>query len=237
MKVNKDNVLYGIIGLLAGLIIGYIGTNSINRAAPASAAAVPSSGTNAAPSELPPDHPPTGNDKASGAGMQGEVLATIDKARTSPEDFDAQMKAASLYYQIKRFDKAFELFQRAQKLKPNDFEALSSLGNVSFDLKRFADAASWYERALKVRPDDVNIRTDLGLTYYLREPRDLDRAITTYRASLRYAPRHEQTLQNLITALLDKGDTVTARGFLRQLEEVNANNAALAQFRAKLGSP
>ena len=29
--MNKPNYLYGIIGLLAGIIIGYIGTDSINQ--------------------------------------------------------------------------------------------------------------------------------------------------------------------------------------------------------------
>ena len=66
--------------------------------------------------------------------------------------------------------------------------------------------------------------------------RDLDRAISTYRASLGYDPRHEKTLQNLITALLEKGDAAAARGFLARLEQVNPNNEALAQFRARLGS-
>jgi hypothetical protein len=55
--MNKPNYLYGIIGLLAGLIIGYIGTNYINQTySPAATAGGPAAASN----ELPPDHPPTG---------------------------------------------------------------------------------------------------------------------------------------------------------------------------------
>src|SRR5215475_14816787 len=55
--MNKPNYLYGIIGLLAGLIIGYIGTNYINQTyRPAATAGDPAADSNA----LPPDHPPTG---------------------------------------------------------------------------------------------------------------------------------------------------------------------------------
>ncbi len=169
--------------------------------------------------------------------MQGEIAATIERAKTAPEDFAAQMKAGALYYQIKRYDQALEYFQRAQKARPNDFEALSSLGNVLFDLQRFADAAKWYELALKLRPNDVNVRTDLGLAYYLGQPRDLDRAIASYRTSLGHEPQHEKTLQNLITALIDKGDAKSARSYLAQLEQVNPNNPAIVPFRAKLNSP
>ena len=234
--MNKDNILFGIIGLLAGVIIGYLVTSSINRSVPIAAPAG-QSGVAANPSvELPPDHPPTGGDGAAAGGMQGEVAAAIDRAKNEPNDFAAQMKAAGLYYQIKRYEPALEFYERAQKIKPNDFDTLTSLGNVTFDLKRYPEAARWYEQALKLRPNDANVRTDLGLTYFLREPRDLDRAISTYRASLGYDPRHEKTLQNLITALLEKGDAAAARGFLARLEQVNPNNEALAQFRARLGS-
>jgi tetratricopeptide (TPR) repeat protein len=234
--VNKDNILFGIIGLLAGVIIGYLVTSSINRSVPIATPAGPP-GVTANPSvELPPDHPPTGGGGAAGGGMQGEVAAAIDRARNEPNDFAAQMKAAGLYYQIKRYESALEFYERAQKIKPNDFDTLTSLGNVTFDLNRYPEAARWYEQALKLRPNDANVRTDLGLTYFLREPRDLDRAISTYRASLGYDPRHEKTLQNLITALLEKGDAASAHGFLGKLEQVNPNNEALAQFRARLGS-
>ena len=31
--MNKENILFGIVGLLAGLIIGFMGANSINKQA------------------------------------------------------------------------------------------------------------------------------------------------------------------------------------------------------------
>ena len=85
-----------------------------------------------------------------------------------------------------------------------------------------------------MRANDVNVRTDLGLAYFLDTPRDIDRAIAAYRASLGYDPRHEKTLQNLITALLEKGDKGGARTYHAQLERINPENAALAKFREQL---
>jgi hypothetical protein len=55
--MNKANYLYGIIGLLAGLIIGYIGTNYINQTNRPAATAGDTAATS---TTLPPDHPPTG---------------------------------------------------------------------------------------------------------------------------------------------------------------------------------
>src|SRR5206468_8641846 len=84
------------------------------------------------------------------------------------------------------------------------------------------------------KPDDVNVRTDLGLTFLLREPANLDRAITEFRASLERDPKHLQTLQNLTVALTRKGDAAQARSVLAKLEEVSPGNPALTSLRAEV---
>lgn len=233
--MNKENILYAIIGLLAGVMLGYIGTNSLNRSVPVPTA--PGGGQGSA--QMPADHPPVANGDAQPAqssGAQADVTATLEQARREPNNFEAQMKAGDLFYQIRRYDQALEHYTRAHQIRPKDFTALASLGNANFDRAQYEEAARWYEQALALRPEDVNVRTDLGLTYYLRMPRDLDRAIAVYRDSLQRDPRHEQTLQNLVTALIDKGDWAAAADYLKRLEAVNPNNQAIAQFRTRLGA-
>jgi tetratricopeptide (TPR) repeat protein len=231
--MNKENSLYGIIGLLIGLIIGYAGTNYINGGVSASR---PDAGANS--TALPPDHPPaTKSDGTSGSGgAQGDVMAVIQQARSDSSNFEVQMKAADLFLQINRKDGALEFYERAAKLKPNDFDLLVRLGDTTFDLQRYEEAAKWYEQALKLKSDDATVRMDLGLTYYLRSPRDLDRAIEIYRVALKSAPRHEKALQNLTQALIDKGDKPAAAATLKQLEQVNPGNPAIAQFRSRIQS-
>jgi tetratricopeptide (TPR) repeat protein len=234
--MNKDNILYGTIGLLIGLIIGYLVTNSINRSALVSAPPAAASAAPGSSSALPPDHPPVGSAAASGGAMP-EVTATLEKARNNPSDFDAQMQAANLYNQIQRHEQELEFLERAHKLKPNDYEVIVKLGNANFDLERWVEAEKWYQMALKIKPADVNVRTDLGLSYYSRQPPELDKAIAAYRVSLSYNPRHEITLQNLTQALIDKKDTAAARETLKQLEQVNPNNQALPRLRAQIEAP
>ena len=62
--MNKPNYLYGIIGLLAGLLAGYIGTNYINQT---NRPAATVGGAAAASPTLPPDHPPTGDSSGAAA--------------------------------------------------------------------------------------------------------------------------------------------------------------------------
>jgi len=237
--MNKENSLYGVIGLLMGLIFGYAGANYINGSAPVARA-----DSQVSTGSLPPDHPPTSSQTttapgatgaaSSGDGAQGEVMAVIQQARNEPSNLEAQMKAADLFLQINRKDGALEFYERAAKIKPNDFDLLVRLGDATFDVQRYADAAKWYEQALKLKGDDVTVRMDLGLTYYLRTPRDLDRAVEAFRTALKSNPRHEKTLQNLTRALIDKGDKAAAAESLKQLEQVNPGNQAIADLRSRL---
>jgi tetratricopeptide (TPR) repeat protein len=229
--MKKENTLYGIIGLLVGLIIGYIGTSYLNRTY------APTSSTESAtanPGSLPANHPPTDGSSGASDGPQGDVVEAIERARREPSNFDAQIQAASMFRQINRHEQALEFYDRALKIKPNDFDLTVKLGDTNFDLQRFEEAERWYQSALKTKPQDATVRMDLGLTYYLRQPRDLDKAIAEYRQALSYDPNHEKTLQNLTAALVEKGDQTAARETLNRLEKVNPDNQAIAQFRDRL---
>lgn len=254
--MNKPNYLYGIIGLLIGLIIGYIGTDSINKAQNQSGVENTPAGVNS----LPPNHPPTGAtgvqagansagpdqnaqgqsgpggvDQQGGAqGPQADVMAVIQRAKNEPGDFEAQMQAADLFIQIKRPEGAIEYYQRAFKARPNDFKLLVALGNTNFDLSRYEEAERWYLLALKQNPKDATVQLDLGSSYYLQTPKDLDHAIAAYREALKVDPRHEKALQNLTQALIDKGDKAAAAESLKRLEQLSPDPKIVAQLRSQI---
>jgi len=251
--MKKDNVMFGVIGLLVGLIVGFIATNWMNRSA-LSAVPVPATAgaldANANTSQLPPNHPPIGSNGgdagaagAGGAAQIAQVQAAIDKAKQNPQDYEAQMTAADLYYQIRRFDDAATYYEAAAKIKPNEKEPLVKLGDSYFDAAetasenndqatantKFPIAEKWYAQVLAKDPKDLNVRTDLGLTYFLREPKDIDKAIENYKASLAIDPKHEITLQNLAIAYKEKKDTANYQKTLDLLKSVNPNNPIFAQ--------
>ncbi len=228
--MNKENVLFGVVGLLLGLIIGFMGTNSLNKGAFAPSAAATDMKLN---SNVPPGHPDIngGNAGAPSGAMQPEVTAAINKAKQSPDDFDAQIKAAEAYYQIERFDDAIGFYKRANQLKPDDREIVVQLGNVNFDGGHYDEAEKWYMQALAKKPDDVNVRTDLGLTFVFRDPPNYERAIQEFSRSLETDPSHIQTLQNLTVAYTKKGDSAKAASTLARLEAVDPKNSALSKLK------
>ena len=234
--MNKDNILFGVIGVLLGFIIGFMFANNANQRSlqPAAAATNATAGAQAN-SQLPPDHPPiTQTGAQQGQDGMMDVQAAIKLAKDQPDNFDAQMKAAEAFYQIQRFDDAVEYLNRAIKLKPDAYDAIVILGNVSFDAGRYEEAEKWYTQALKLKPDNANVRTDLGLTYFFRTPPDIERAIKEYKTSLEIDPNHVQTLQNLTVAYTKKGDAAQAQTTLEKLEKVAPTNQAIAKLRSDI---
>ena len=110
--MTRENILFAIIGILLGFIVGFMFASSMSQKAATPAVAGSAQG-------LPADHPPVGG--AQGAAqnpqaMQAQVQASLEKARNEPQNFDAQIEAADLYYQIRRYDQALEYLLKANQL-------------------------------------------------------------------------------------------------------------------------
>lgn len=236
--MNKENILFAVIGLLLGCIIGFMAANSINQnyAGPRPKGSATAGGAGQTDA-LPPNHPPINPSNAvadQGGGMQPAVQEQIQKARSEPDNFDAQVKAAELYYQIGRYDEAIDFLMKANKLRPDSYETIVRLGDTNFEAEHYEVAEKWYGQALAKNGNDVNVRTDLGTTFMARQPPDFDRAIKEYTRSLEIDPKHEQTLHNLVIAYTRKGDAGQAQAMLDRLVQVNPNNEDLPRLRSDL---
>ena len=243
--MNKHNILYAIIGLLAGFIIGFIFANQTNRSAvDNSRAAETRTRPNTPPGEGSPQTA-TGNKPAT--PTEAEIRDAIIKADARPEDASLQRGFGMVLYRYASqtqnasfLPDVARMLKRAYETNPKDRELLVALGNVYFDMGQasdpvhFAEARQYYLKALEIKSDDVNVRTDLGLTYYFGQPSDPQRAIAEYRKSLALDPRHEPTLQNIATALIAVAKTDEAQKMIDQLSGINPTNPALPNLRAQM---
>ena len=155
--MNRENLLFAIIGILLGFIVGFMFASSMSQKM---AATAPST---AATQGMPADHPPVGANAQSGSGqgMQAEVTASLEKARNEPKNFDAQVKAAELYYQIQRYDQSIEYLLKANQLKPTDYQTVVTLGMVNLDAGHYDTAEKWYRAAMKMKDNDVMVLSGL----------------------------------------------------------------------------
>ena len=196
--MNKENVLFSIVGVLVGFIVGFVFANTANRAGLAAQPAATAAAAARQVEGLPEGHPPV---------EPSQVRPGVDEAALA-----AAVKLAGE--------------------QPENYEAKVALGNMLFDAERFEDAEKWYAAALKQNPKDVNVRTDLGLTFLLREPAQYDRAVAEFRHSLEAEPAHPQTLQNLIVAYTRKGDLAAAEATLAKLKAASPQSPAVEQLRS-----
>jgi tetratricopeptide (TPR) repeat protein len=149
--MTRDNLLFAIIGVLFGFIVGFLFASSMNqRYGPGAPQAASSS-------QIPADHPPLGaNPGAPASGnMQAQVAEKIEKARNEPKNFEAQVEAAELFYQVQRFDQAIEFLLKANQIKPSDYRTLVFLGVANLDAGHYEIAEKWYKAALLQKSDDV----------------------------------------------------------------------------------
>jgi tetratricopeptide (TPR) repeat protein len=234
--MSKENFLFGFIGLIAGLVIGFIFANSVNRSAGTPAPNQMPGSTMSLNSNMPPGHPEVTGNNPTMQQMESmpAVQQAIEKAKVEPESYDAQLKAGEVYYRIGRYDQAIELFRNANKLKPDAAAPLVMLGNCYFDTNRHADAEKWYTEAIAKDPKDVAVRMDLGLTFVLRDPPDNDRAIKEFNKALEIDPKHVQTLLNLTIAFTKKNDAANARTTLAKVEQFDPSNANISRLKAEI---
>jgi tetratricopeptide (TPR) repeat protein len=155
--MSRENLLFGIIGILLGFIVGFMLASSMSQKT--QQAQVASAGQT-----MPADHPPVGAQNPSGnpEEVRAQVTASLEKARNEPKNFDAQLKAAELYYQIGRYDQAIEFLLKANQLNPTDYRTVVVLGMVNLDAGHFDTAEKWYRAAMKMKDDDIMVAAGLA---------------------------------------------------------------------------
>src|SRR6184192_132862 len=149
--MNKDNLMFAIIGLLLGFIIGFMVHSVLSQRESAPRGPIQQT------QSMPPNHLPFSGDQTGDTGQQmlASVQTAMKQARENPNDFEAQVTAAKLEYQIQRYDQAIEYLLAANKIKPTDADVVAMLAVANLDAGHFDAAEKWYKAALQKKPDDM----------------------------------------------------------------------------------
>lgn len=150
--------------------------------------------------QMPADHPPVDGSDSGGNPQQQmqEVQQTIAKARNDPKDFDAQIMAARLEYQIQQYDEAIKFLLTANQLKPDNYDVLVMLGEANMDAQHWDASEKWYKAAQAKNPKDVAVAASLAFVALQRgDVKSAERAI----ANLEKLSPDSPDLQNFKTKL------------------------------------
>ena len=239
--MNGRTTFFIFIAAVLGLTAGFILANSINR----NELSVLRAENERLKTEGGAGVNPDGK---AGSLTEDEIDATIAKADQSPNNFDIQRNIGVAIYRYgamkqdeKLIRQSVRILDRAAALRPDDFDVILSLANANFDVGYFskdndalAKARNFYSKALVSKPENVDIRTDLGLTYFLQNPPDLDNAVSEFKKSLDTNPKHEKTLQFMVQTLIQQNKSTEASEYLERLRAVNPKNESIGELTAML---
>lgn len=133
--ISKDNLVFGLGGMVLGIIVGVL---LMNASGPRMVAANPES----AP-------PPQTQGRPAGATQQGENELPEGHP---PVDAEAMNQQIAVQQEVVNKD-------------PENQKEILSLANLNFDAKHYEEALKWYQKALNKDPKNVDIITDLGSCY------------------------------------------------------------------------
>jgi len=225
--LNTTKILYGLAGLAVGFAISFFAAKSINRNGYAKmAGSAMAAGGSAAPS--------------SAAGQQaamGAVRDALENARNNPNDFNAQVKAASLFAQINRVAEAVPFLEKAYVLDRNQSVELGIPPYIAqwySGEKKYAESEKWYRLQLQAKPDDYESMIELGATFIQREPPDPDKAIDYLQAALKDNARDSHALMHLTEAYLVKKDARAAEETLGRLRTANPTHNSISTLQTQL---
>ena len=209
--MNKKKYLFGIIGFALGFLAMFYVTKRINES---NAATSPAPTTAAAPGAP---------NSQSQQGMMTNVRDALEKAKNNPNDFQAQVEAARMYYQVNQLDEAIEYLKKAQQIDPKNLGVTATIGNLYFDQKKYDEAEKWFSEALKIK-DDPELRVELASTYLQREPPNAERAIQELQLAVKADAKNPHAVAHLIEACLLKKDISAAEQNLNKLKELDASS-------------
>jgi tetratricopeptide (TPR) repeat protein len=240
--MNRKSILISIVAVILSFAGGFLLANALNRSEMenlrAESARLKTSASEASESET------------ATALSDDEIRRRISEADQNPTNFAFQKNfglALYRYATMKQDEKLLgeveRILNRAHQLNDKDYDVLVALGNLRFDLgffrksnTEFADARGLYAKALEQNPNDVDVRTDLGLTYFLANPPQLEKAIEEFKTSLEKNPKHEKTLQFLTQSLIKSGKTPEAEIYLKRLKEINPQTPDLETFQTQMAA-
>lgn len=237
--MKREELLFGVIGLLAGLIGGYLLTNWYNESVVGKLPATPAAETAttnpaAGPNTLSPEEISQlikrADDDKGNIPFQKEVGISLYRYGAGVEDSNL-------------ISEAIRLLDRVYASTPQDRETLVALGNSYFDIgyfkkdnPSFEKARKFYTEALTLQPNDSDVRVDYGLTYALQNPPAFDKAVLEYEKSLQSTPNHQRTLQMMSDALIKLGRKNEAGDAVQKLKAANPSHPMISEFEKAIAA-
>ena len=181
--------------------------------------------------QLRPNYPEAWNNLGMIAAERSQFDEAIEDFQQSlaqrPNYAVALLNLGNVYRKQQAFDKANDCLNRALALLPDDPETNYSMGMLYAQQSQMQQASTYLERALELRPDYPEALNNLGIVFVRQK--DYSKAEEHFKTGIRLSPSFDQSYLNLARLYAIQNDRDRARQVLRDLLQVQPENANAKQ--------
>lgn len=114
-------------------------------------------------------------------------------------NFDSWYNMGVCYHYSNRPEQAMEAYQRVVEIEPNFVNAWNNIGSIQFNSGNNYEAAKEsFNKVIAIDSTHSDALTNLGACYH--NEGDMNAAVGYYEKALKYNPRNQNALNNIITA-------------------------------------
>jgi hypothetical protein len=222
--VNKDNLLFALIGLLFGFTLGYVVQEIMVSRQPLRR--LPGEGA-VTSSAAAPDAAAAGDGGAANDGAGGGSVAAgaAGDGAAGPGGAGAAGGAPPMA--------AVQQLRDYVATHPKDADAVLKLANMNFDISNWGRARDLYTQYLGLRDPNPDVLTDLGTCY--RQLRQFDRALEQFRRAQKLAPGHWKSLfAEVVVLAFDLDQRGAADQAFARLQAAAPGQPEVAQLGAEM---
>lgn len=240
--MNKNSIMFIVLGVVAGFVAGFVFANKLNG-----------SELNALKSQSGQQMTANSNSASAPANdtlTEEELRTKIAEADRNADNFAFQKslgislyRYAAMKQSISLLNESIRILTRATTLDAKDFDVFVALGNAHFDLgffkkdlASFTTARTVYAKALAIKPGDADVSTDVGISYYVQEPPDYDKALAELQKVIAANPKHDRAMQFVVQAYAKQGKVDDAEKMLAKIIEINPTNPAITELRSEIAA-
>jgi tetratricopeptide (TPR) repeat protein len=162
--MTKDNLVFGLGGIIVGIILGALIVNFSTRPAvpqfPSQAPpmAQQNQASPQAQGELPEGHPPLNAE-----ALQQQIAEKQEVLKKDPNNQGAIVDIANMNFDLKNYDEASKWYSKALDRDPKNINLITDLGSCYLWLKQPDKAIEYYNRSLQMDPNHFQTLMNLGI--------------------------------------------------------------------------
>jgi hypothetical protein len=187
--MKPESWIFGIAGVVFGLLVGWIIANQIAQPAgdATAAASAPASPSTGGPADGPPQNPTGGQSSTAAPVDEVRVRNLVAQANQRPKDAAVRAQLANLYFDAERYSDSIQWYEASLAIDPNNADVSTDLGVSYFYTNQADRALQQFSRSLAINPTHTKTMLNIGMVKAFGK-RDLAGAAEAWRKVVELAP-------------------------------------------------